>query len=519
MTSPQPRPERVTAAHGGIQYQGEFFRAPTWHDSFGESLEADAYFRVVFLEATTGVPESRIHDQRIAVYVPAPRTASAEQAERQLRLLRETLSDYSTDAATRDALESESAGIEERVVDEWAESFKSGHLAASPALAIDLEKVFEGGFWSAWAERIGAALLARAYPEPAVDATRLVGPLRPELDAPVLLEAAMSAASPVGTVAMEAFGPALGISTLDDPSTFSPADSPLLDQVLAEVEAGQELRDVGRSLAHGHGLTYPLATLGTLLFLTRGTHRLRLNDGHTLHHRDGSPLQTGPVAASDLSRMAWPADLWDQPGVIERMSDGGPMPGGGGASTGIMQALGIDAGHLDDWLATMREQTDGVFHALNRLMSAQGVTGAPSELTLLRAALEAEDPITMFDSAETAAAALRTWQRWWDGRAHADVLAEAISWLGKATVDELGGPIATHLPGLVAELRGRDALARQNRRLIGRLTHRVLSLESRGKVDRFTQVVGLSDLTALAGVLDDELTSFLGSMLREATDG
>ena len=154
-------------------------------------------------------------------------------------------------------------------------------------------------------------------------------------------------------------------------------------------------------------------------------------------------------------------------------------------------------------------------------MSAQGVNGAPSELTLLRAALEAEEPITMFDSAETAAA-LRTWQRWWDGRAHADVLTEAISWLGKATVDEQRNDL----------FLGREALSqRLHDPSLGSAPERWASLVA--DVERFQAHYGVVYMHhretyhatmgelghRMEDILDDELDSFVGSVLREATDG
>jgi hypothetical protein len=358
MTSPQPRPERVSAAHGGIQYEGELLRVAFWDDQFGEPLESDAYFRVVFLESTVAVPDSRIHDRRIAVYVPARRTASAGLAERQLRRAREALSDYPGEPGSRDALDGEAAEIEERVVREWSESFKNGQLVAAPALAIDLENIFGSGFWSAWTERIGVVLLARAYPEPAINASKLVGPLRPELDGPMLLDAAMGAASPVSEVAMVAFGPALGIASDDEPATFAPVGSALLDRVRALVEMGLEFAELGRTLAHGAGLTHSLATLATLLFLTRGTHRLRLYLAHTLRYRDGSLVDVGLVATGDLARLAWPVEFWGQPAAIEPVAESG-------GSSGIARALGTDGDSFDGWLAGMHDRVDRIANVLD----------------------------------------------------------------------------------------------------------------------------------------------------------
>jgi len=167
----------------------------------------------------------------------------------------------------------------------------------------------------------------------------------------------------VGEVAMAAFGPALGIASDDEPATFAPVDSALLDRVRTLVGTGPELAELGRSLAHGKGLTYPLATLATLLFLTRGTHRLRLHVGHTLRYRDGSVFDVGQVATSDLTRLAWPVEFWDQPASIEPVVEGG-------GSAGMSRALATNGDSSDGWLAAMRDRVDGIASVLDHELTS-----------------------------------------------------------------------------------------------------------------------------------------------------
>ena len=123
---------------------------------------------------------------------------------------------------------------------------------------------------------------------------------------------------------------------------------------------------------------------------------------------------------------------------------------------------------------------------------------------------------------------------------------------------ELGQPIAPDLPGLCEELRNvvltcgapldadaiardpvcpsctlrldavpptaevealaasvREALGEQNARLARAVAHRLLKREANERLDRFVQVVEVSDLSGLANILDDELVAFLGALLRE----
>ena len=60
-----------------------------------------------------------------------------------------------------------------------------------------------------------------------------------------------------------------------------------------------------------------------------------------------------------------------------------------------------------------------------------------------------------------------------------------------------------------------EALAKQNTRLARAVAHRLAKREANERLDRFIQVVEVSDLSGLANILDDELTAFIGELLRE----
>ncbi|MBI4200126.1 MAG: hypothetical protein HY535_06615 [Chloroflexi bacterium] len=57
-------------------------------------------------------------------------------------------------------------------------------------------------------------------------------------------------------------------------------------------------------------------------------------------------------------------------------------------------------------------------------------------------------------------------------------------------------------------------LREQNHRLSLRVVHRILEGQADARVRRFLQIVQASDLSGLAGVLDDQLLGFLGELLR-----
>ncbi len=656
MTSDGTHYESITAIHNGIQYTGEMVRASAWDASFGLPLVGDRYFRVVFLEAPAVLSASDIRDSRIAVYVPGPRTAGLERAEAQLRTMREAQGLHASESETRDALDSEVREIEERAVEEWTESFRHGHLVTAPPLTVDLEAVFEDGYWSAWGERIAVKLLARTYEESLIDAALIMGALRPDLDAPMLFEAVTGAQGDLSNFVMEAFAWALGIAQPASARTLDLSACPALNVIesaIGETRPGE----LGHLLAHEHGLTYPLATLFMLLFVSMGTHRLRLDRGHGMRARDGSVLGEDMISAQTLARLAWPTELWDWVESIEPMDSTAPEP------TSYMAAMGLEElaqqpeserqAALRQWADDMGRSIDTVAEALAKLAAAQGreLDGAVSaEINIMRGLLSSE-PLALPGLAESAygsagafANAVKLWQAWRTALRHVAPLAEAVGFLGRATVDEdrsdlfmerevlreqlleprllsapqqwgplvegferfrrgyvaaylrhhdeyharmgalahvmdeasaqasalarlnslseLGAPVAADLPGLTAELRNeviacgadpsaadiaeqvrcqacgigldgkapvdevnrlagyvQEALGEQNRRLSTHIAHRLIQRDDQERLDRFIQVVEVSDLAGLAHVLDDELTSFVGALLREPASG
>ena len=74
-------------------------------------------------------------------------------------------------------------------------------------------------------------------------------------------------------------------------------------------------------------------------------------------------------------------------------------------------------------------------------------------------------------------------------------------------------PPAAEVEALAASVN--EALSEQNARLARTVAHRLLKRETNERLDRFIQVVEVSDLSGLANVLDDELTAFVGELLRE----
>ncbi len=642
MTEPAAGSQPVSAVYGGITYPGELVRATAWEPSYGSALDGDVYFRVVFLESPPAPRAGDLRDGRIAVHVPGASSPERRRAETELRTLREAQAGYAAEAG--DALAAQAHEIEEHVVEEWAASFRDGQVVASPAVDLDMAAVFASGYWSAWAERIGQALLARSYPTLPVDAAKLVGPMRPDEDAPALFEAVRAEGSEVGSMALDAFGPGLGIARTG-PGTLDLSRCAGVDLVASEAEqhSGAAL---GHRLAHGLGLTYPLAILFALLYVLRESAEVRLAPAHRLRLRGGAALDEPRITADLLPQLAWPARFWAD---VDGIGPAGAPEAEG--SERYLDVLGLaDGDALRGWLATMSDGLLSVTQHLIALAAAQGReldSGELEPLARVRRLIEVEDASEvgarareLFGGVGPFRAGMDLWTAWREGLEHAAALTGAVAFLERAAVDEarrdlsmerealasrlrdpalltspqqwpalaeaarrfshayanayvehhdayhtqmellahrmadvvtqgsalarlnavpeLGRPVSPGLPGLCEELWSivrtcgaaidpdaiaedavcpsctvrldavpptaevealaasvGEALGQQNTRLARAVAHRLLKREANERLDRFIQVVEVSDLSGLANVLDDELTAFVGELLRE----
>ena len=459
MTLPQADPQAVSAVHGGIQYTGELVRAPSWEPSLGSALDADAYFRVVFLESPTPPPVDDLLDARTAVHVPASPSPTLRSAESELRELREAQTRYGGDA-----LASRPGDVEERVVEEWAASFREGQIVASPPVDIDTDAVFASGYWSAWAERIGEVLLARAYPEFPVDASKLRVPLRPEQSAPMILDGVVDPASNAGSIALDAFGPALGIVASRRGPDLSQCAG--IDLVAAEAER-YEGGSLGHRLAHELGLTYPLATLFALLYVLRESTEVLLAPSHRVRLRGGAPLDASRITAADLPRLAWPAAFWRD---VEEIGTADARSADRVARYLGVLGVGMEAATDDErraslrrWLGTMSDGLLSVTQHLTALAGAQRRELGDSELEPLariRRLVEVDDAADVGPRAEAVFGgidAFRTdmdlWEAWRGALDAAAALTGSLAFLELASIDDARPELLMERDTLASRLR------------------------------------------------------------------
>lgn len=314
----QPRAFRV--AFQGLEFNGEIFATDQWDAALGRPLEGDAYFRVVMLQSRTPVPTGDIQDSRIAVCIPTrdrPLAGSRGRAAGQLAALRETQAAYITKkdpetAFIRGYLEKQTEDLKERLVSEEGARYAGGHIESAAVLSGPLSGYFEGPDPDAWYRRIAEELLAWAYPEPPIDSSLLSRPITPEDVARVY--GAILAPDMIDPAPLEEFGPALGISKLETPGFFDPGNCRVFTRIQSELEEGQRClvwKDVHSKLAHGLGLTGPLASLYLMAFayhsgaVGRPEIEIELEPEHRLDFVDGRPVRGRKLTWEFIPYLPW----------------------------------------------------------------------------------------------------------------------------------------------------------------------------------------------------------------------
>jgi hypothetical protein len=451
MTSDTSAPTPVSVEHRGIIYTGEVIRTESWHPTHRQPLKGDAYFRVVFLESTSAVFPRSLHDHRIAVYVPGERSVELERAEASIRSMREAMGTYATDSDTFDLLSAETHEIEDHAVDAWAASFRSGHLIAAPALDVSLQEIFAGGYWSTWAERIGKLLLERAYPSTPVRAELLQIPIRPDSDAPVILDGALGQASSSDSndgsaFALDSFGPALGLSSSLAPRVTDLSKSEVAQSISRMVNDGWPPSDIGHALAHEMGLTYPLATAYLLLWVSVGRHSVRLRPGHGLLQRDGTPLEADAIGPDDVRSLRWPLGLWERLDTLSQADAPATADPYLAALAGpVSQGNDIQAAALRR-IGELQDDLPQVARTLTRLATTQRKQDLPRELAILHQTASADSVDAALAAARRGApttavfvATMTLWQSWANSDSDASALADLSDWLAAATIDEASG--------------------------------------------------------------------------------
>ena len=474
MTAPAPASGfgRLSVVHAGVEYAGEWVQAARWDDAFGSQLCGDTYFRVVFLEqwpppALASLP---LRDGRIAVCLlgqdPGHELAQANQ---ELRVLREAQAQYlavsgGTEASQQE-VEEQLQQLQGRLEWVWSRAYGLGHIVTQQPLRVDPIAILTGGGPQQWAERLGRQLLALAYPELPFYSNLLEEVLKPQEHAPQVFYGLRNARlNPTEGHVLETFAPALGVASPDAPKTLDLSHCFVSQVIRTELTSAGGIaqgESLGWRLAHVHGLTYSLATLFTLLFLTQGDWEVRLRPGHSLVLLNGRPLDSDRLVAADVPNLALPVEFWQQ---VEWV---GPLERDRSAvgQTGELE----EQRRLRQWMDEMASGLQLVTGKLEELVQAQGCVWDPSQvpyLPQLQTVAGAKDELVLAETAEQAfggfpqfRAAMETWRGWDAGLAVIGQLIDALSFVDLAVVPEEMVSLFTDRQLLLSRLRSGELLA------------------------------------------------------------
>ena len=286
----------------GLEYSGEAVLLDRWEPDWGQPLDGEPFFRVVFLLNSGRVKQSDIRDSRISVCIPGQSSSRGYgSVRRELNTLAETRTRYysgggDTGGVIRHTLERQQQSLEEKLNEEDAARYAAGTIVSPTAFASPYNEIFSGPDLDQWVQRLGVHLLSWAYASSPLSWELFPRPLTP-VDSPRIFEGMFSGKMVEG---LKLFGPGLGFSSLESPGVFSPRHG---GNVAADA--------LHRGLSHGMGLTHDLASLFILAFLcdARPEVHIRMKTGHGLSLKDGRSLRGDLVTPELVPYLAWPTAL------------------------------------------------------------------------------------------------------------------------------------------------------------------------------------------------------------------
>ena len=313
---PLEQPVPLTYDHLGLRYYGEIIRADGWSPAWGEPLTGDVFFRIVLLRQRRAPRRPTILDSRIALCLPGPGLSRRRnRLAGELSTIRETQAVYLThrDAEAgliRTTLERREAGLEQEFMGEESVRYSEGEILIDSGHPPDPASFFAGLDPIAWCSLLAGWLLARAYPTLPVNGAILPRPVT--ADDPAHLHSAIFAQRDSSSGILAELGPGLGLDPTGGPEYLDMSKCPvagLIRSRLASLPVPAPWMELYHYLAHQIGLTGPLATLYTLLYLfaEKPELELRLSPDHQLALLEGRRL-LGRRLTSDLV----PSLLWDQ---------------------------------------------------------------------------------------------------------------------------------------------------------------------------------------------------------------
>ena len=317
------RPQRWSVTHRGLEYPGEVVFAEGVDRAWGQPLQGDVCFRVVFYTVPRRIPAGHILDPRIAIAVPRRAADQGREAlSLELQSVRESKERYLTGnapevRALQDSMTEQKASLVAELERRESLSYGQGRIYTQVDGQVHPSDVFVESSAPSWVDRLVQALYQQAYPSLPFRHDELPSTLTANGIETIYRGLFHGDRDAGETVA--AFCPALGLTSGDAPTEFDATDCPLIETIGQQLAgAGGELgaQDVLTVLSRDHGLTRPLATLYLLAFVGQVDAELELVPGHSLQSSRGGPFPGDRVSRDLLGEFVFTGSVGDQLAVV-----------------------------------------------------------------------------------------------------------------------------------------------------------------------------------------------------------
>ena len=298
-------------SHRGLEHRGEVIVAESVDPDWGQPLERDLSFRIVFLTVPRRVPPEQIRDPRIAMAVPGRTPGPTRQTlDRELRAIRETRARYVTAepgaSALRASIEEREASLRGELARRDALAYSQGRVYTRPGITVQPAEVFVEEDASSWVNVLVDKVLSAAFPSLPFDHTTFPSPLTTARMAS--LYRGLFSGDPDAVDVARSYGPGLGLSRQEAPTTFDASNCVVVDIIRASLEsrAGEmPAEEILRTLVMGHGLNHTLASLYLLAFVRQTRGEVGLNSGHSVRSVDGRPFPSNRISWDTAQQVAF----------------------------------------------------------------------------------------------------------------------------------------------------------------------------------------------------------------------
>ena len=173
------QPQRWSVNHRGLEYPGEVFFAESVDTAWGQPLQGDVCFRVVFYTVPRRIPAGQIRDPRIAMAVPRRAADPArETLNLEIRAIREAKESYVTGRgpdvqAVRSSMEEQEASLLGELARRESVSYAQGRIYTHTSTVMRPSEIFLEASVGSWVDRLVQGPLSAGLPQPPLRVQRV----------------------------------------------------------------------------------------------------------------------------------------------------------------------------------------------------------------------------------------------------------------------------------------------------------------------------------------------------------